>query len=78
MLPCAKGQMDLGDGDARRASRPMARGNNMRAPDGELVKGGQDLVEWVVRVAEVMCRTPVKPDEARGMMRSSQSRATGM
>jgi len=42
--------------------------DNVRAPNGELVKGSYELVEWAVRVADILGRTPATPDEARAIM----------
>ncbi len=42
--------------------------DNVRVPNGELAKGSYELVEWAVKVAEVMNRTPATPDEAREIM----------
>lgn len=42
--------------------------DNVRTPKGELAKGSYELVEWAVRIAEVLDRTPATPDEAREIM----------
>lgn len=42
--------------------------DNVRAPNGDLIKGSYELVEWAVRVAEIMGRTPATPNEARAIM----------
>lgn len=42
--------------------------DNVRMPDGSLAKGSYELVEWAVRVAELMGREPATPDEARNIM----------
>ena len=42
--------------------------DNVRLPNGELAKGNYELVEWAVRVAQVMGREPATPDEARNIM----------
>ena len=42
--------------------------DNVRMPNGEMVKGNYELVEWAVRVAEAMGREPATPDEARAIM----------
>lgn len=42
--------------------------DNVRVPNGDLAKGNYELVEWAVRVAEVMGREPATPDEARQIM----------
>jgi len=42
--------------------------DNVRAPNGELVKGSYELAEWAVRVAEIMGRELATPDEARAIM----------
>ena len=39
-----------------------------RAPDGGMVEGSYELVEWAVRVAQVLGREPATPDEAREIM----------
>jgi len=42
--------------------------DNVRVPNGEMAKGNYELVEWAVRVADVMGREPATPDEARDIM----------
>jgi len=42
--------------------------DNVRVPNGDMAKGNYELVEWAVRVAEVMGREPATPDEARAIM----------
>ena len=42
--------------------------DNVRLPNGDMAKGNYELVEWAVRVAEVMGREPATPDEARQLM----------
>lgn len=42
--------------------------DNVRAPDGDLVRGSYELVEWAVRGAEILGRTLATPDEARAIM----------
>ncbi len=42
--------------------------DNVRTPKGELAKGSYELVEWAVRIAEIMDRAPATPDEARAIM----------
>ncbi len=42
--------------------------DNVRAPNGEPVKGSYERVEWAVRVAEIMGRPPATPDQARAIM----------
>lgn len=42
--------------------------DNVRIPGGELAKGSYELVEWAVRVGEIMGREPATPDEARKIM----------
>jgi 3-keto-5-aminohexanoate cleavage enzyme len=42
--------------------------DNVRMPNGNLAKGSYELVEWAVRVAELMGREPATPDEARNIM----------
>ncbi len=42
--------------------------DNVRVPNGDLAKGSYELVEWAVRVAEVMNRQPATPAEAREIM----------
>lgn len=42
--------------------------DNVRAPNGALVKGSYELVEWAVRAAEIVGREPATPDEARAIM----------
>ncbi len=42
--------------------------DNVRSPGGELAKGSYELVEWAVRIAEVLDRKPATPDEAREIM----------
>ncbi|MEN8246291.1 MAG: 3-keto-5-aminohexanoate cleavage protein [Thermodesulfobacteriota bacterium] len=42
--------------------------DNVRMPNGELARGSYELVEWAVRVAELMGREPAAPDEARKIM----------
>ncbi len=37
-------------------------------PNGELAKGSWEQVEWAVKVASTMNRTPATPAEAREMM----------
>jgi 3-keto-5-aminohexanoate cleavage enzyme len=39
--------------------------DNVRVPSGELAEGSYELVEWAVRVAEILGREPATPDEAR-------------
>ena len=42
--------------------------DNVRVPTGELAKGSYELVEWAVRVADILGREPATPDEARAIM----------
>jgi 3-keto-5-aminohexanoate cleavage enzyme len=42
--------------------------DNTRVPSGELAKGSWELVEWAVKVAEILGREPATPDEAREIM----------
>jgi len=42
--------------------------DNVRVPTGELAKGSYELVEWAVRVAEILGREVATPDEARAVM----------
>jgi 3-keto-5-aminohexanoate cleavage enzyme len=42
--------------------------DNVRTPKGELAKGNYELVEWAVKVAEIMGREVATPDEAREIM----------
>ena len=42
--------------------------DNVRLPNGEPAKGNYELVEWAVRGAEILGRTPATPDEARQIM----------
>lgn len=42
--------------------------DNVKRPDGELVKGNYELVEYAVKTAEILGRTPATPDEARAIM----------
>jgi len=42
--------------------------DNVRVPSGELAKGSYELVEWAVRVAEILGREVATPDEARAIM----------
>lgn len=42
--------------------------DNVRIPNGNMAKGSYELVEWAVRVGEIMNREPATPDEARKMM----------
>ena len=42
--------------------------DNVRTPTGELAKGNYELVEWAVKVAEIMGRDIATPAEAREMM----------
>ena len=42
--------------------------DNVRMPKGDLARGSYELVEWAVRVAELMGREPATPDEARNIM----------
>jgi 3-keto-5-aminohexanoate cleavage enzyme len=42
--------------------------DNVRLPNGDLAKGNYELVEWAVKVAEIMGRQPATPDEARRIM----------
>jgi 3-keto-5-aminohexanoate cleavage enzyme len=42
--------------------------DNVRVPNGDMAKGNYELVEWAVRVAEVMGREVASPNEARQMM----------
>ncbi len=42
--------------------------DNVRVPNGDLAKGNYELVEWAVRVAQVLDREPATPDEARKIM----------
>ncbi|MFZ5573500.1 MAG: 3-keto-5-aminohexanoate cleavage protein [Thermodesulfobacteriota bacterium] len=42
--------------------------DNVRTPKGELAKGSYELVEWAVRIAEILDRTPATPAEARKIM----------
>ena len=42
--------------------------DNVRAPNGDLVKGSYELVEWAVRVGQILGREPATPNEARAIM----------
>ena len=42
--------------------------DNVRVPTGEIAKGSYELVEWAVRVAEILGREVATPDDARAMM----------
>lgn len=42
--------------------------DNVRVPTGDIAKGSYELVEWAVRVAEILGREVATPDEARAMM----------
>ncbi len=42
--------------------------DNIRVPNGDLAKGSYEQVEWAVRIAEALGRTPATPDEAREIM----------
>jgi 3-keto-5-aminohexanoate cleavage enzyme len=42
--------------------------DNVRVPSGELAKGSYELVEWAVKVAEILGKEPATPDEAREIM----------
>ncbi|MEK6195051.1 MAG: 3-keto-5-aminohexanoate cleavage protein [Deltaproteobacteria bacterium] len=42
--------------------------DNVRMPNGDLAKGSYEQVEWAVKVADAMGRTPATPDEAREIM----------
>ena len=42
--------------------------DNVRVPTGEIAKGSYELVEWAVRVAEILGREVATPDEAREIM----------
>jgi 3-keto-5-aminohexanoate cleavage enzyme len=42
--------------------------DNVRMPKGDLARGSYELVEWAVRVGELMGREPATPDEARNIM----------
>jgi 3-keto-5-aminohexanoate cleavage enzyme len=42
--------------------------DNVRVPTGEIAKGSYELVEWAVRVAEILGREVATPDEARAIM----------
>lgn len=42
--------------------------DNIRVPSGELAKGNYELVEWAVRIAEILGREPATPGEARALM----------
>ena len=42
--------------------------DNVRVPTGEIAKGSYELVEWAVKVAEILGREVATPDEARAMM----------
>ena len=42
--------------------------DNVRVPNGDMAKGNYELVEWAVRVAQVMGREVASPSEAREMM----------
>ncbi len=42
--------------------------DNVKNPDGELVKGNYELVEYAVKTAELLGRQPATPDEAREIM----------
>ncbi len=42
--------------------------DNVRVPNGDMAKGNYELVEWAVRVAQMMGREPATPDEAREIM----------
>jgi len=42
--------------------------DNVRLPNGDLARGSWELVEWAVRVAEILGREPATPDEARALM----------
>ena len=47
--------------------------DNVRVPNRDLAKGNYELVEWAVRVAQIMGREPATPDEARKIMALRQS-----
>ncbi len=42
--------------------------DNLRIPNGELAKGSWEQVEWAVRIASCLGRTPATPDEARKIL----------
>jgi len=42
--------------------------DNVRTPNGEFAKGNYELVEWAVKVAQIMGREVATPDEAREIM----------
>jgi len=42
--------------------------DNTRIPNRELAKGNYKLVEWAVRTAEVLNRSPATRDESREMI----------
>ena len=42
--------------------------DNVRVPNGDLAKGSYELVEWAVKIAEIMGRKVATPDEAREIM----------
>ena len=42
--------------------------DNVRVPHGDLAKGSYEQVEWAVRIAEILNRTPASPDEARNTL----------
>ena len=47
--------------------------DNVKSPDGELVKGNYELVEYAVRIAALLGREPATPDEARDIMGLNKS-----
>jgi 3-keto-5-aminohexanoate cleavage enzyme len=42
--------------------------DNIRLPDGSLARGSYDQVEWAVKIAAALGRTPATPHEARQIM----------
>jgi 3-keto-5-aminohexanoate cleavage enzyme len=42
--------------------------DNVRLPNGELANGSYELVEYAVKVGEILGKTPATPDEARKIM----------
>ncbi len=42
--------------------------DNVRLPNGELAKGNYELVEWAVKVADILGKEPASPNEAREIM----------
>ncbi|HOF04771.1 MAG TPA: 3-keto-5-aminohexanoate cleavage protein [Syntrophales bacterium] len=42
--------------------------DNTRMPNGEMAKGSYEQVEWAVRVAASLNRTPASPEEARQIL----------